>query len=78
MLELAFAYVGAGDARRAVSIFEKVAKDDPGNLAAWMNIGLLYHEKLGSKAKAKKAYKQYLAHGGKDKRVSRWLHELDE
>ncbi len=77
LMDLAFAYLGAGDARRAARLFEKVLKAEPGNLDAWMNLGLLYQEKLKDRGRARKAYREYLRRGGRDPRVRTWLEELD-
>jgi tetratricopeptide (TPR) repeat protein len=76
LLDLAFACVGGGEARAAVRIFEEVLKKEPDNLTAWMNLGLVLSEKLGDRAGAIRAYKQYLERGGADPRVSKWLEDL--
>ena len=75
LIDLAFAYVGAGNARRAVECFEEVVRIDPGNLTAWMNIGLLCQEKLRDWKRAVNAYAEYLDRGGTDPRVAKWLEQ---
>jgi len=76
LLNLAFAWVGAGDAQKAVLCFLEVVDQDPDNLTAWMNIGLLYQEKLRRREPAIRAYEEYRKHGGADPRVKEWLDQL--
>jgi Flp pilus assembly protein TadD len=76
LLDLAFAQVAAGDAQKAVLCFLEVVDQDPDNLTAWMNIGLIYQEKLRRKGPAIRAYEEYLKRGGTDARVTEWLEQL--
>ena len=57
-------------------VVERVVEEEPDNLDAWMNLGLLYHEKLKDKRRAQAAYREYLRRGGKDPRVGKWLSEV--
>jgi len=61
-----------------VVLFEEVLETDGADLTAWMNLGLLFQEKLNDRDRAVHAYEQYLKHGGDDERVRRWLAELKD
>ncbi len=76
LLDLAFAFLAAGEPKRALSCFEEVLEQDPANLKAWMNVGLIWQEHFRNREKAIAAYEEYLAHGGRDPRVQRWLDAL--
>jgi cytochrome c-type biogenesis protein CcmH/NrfG len=78
LMDLAFAFTGAGRAKSAVRVFEEVVEKDPGNLAAWMNIGLLAQEELRDREMAVRAYEAYLSHGGTDPRVEEWLEQVKD
>lgn len=76
LTDLAFAWVGRGDPKKAITCFEEVIEAEPDNLTAWMNIGLIYQEKLSDRDQAIRAYQEYLKRGGEDERVKKWLEEL--
>jgi len=76
LIDLAFARVGRGDYRGALSCFEEVIDQDPDNLTAWLNIGLICQEKTSDRKRAIVAYEEYLKRGGTDERVPKWLGEL--
>jgi tetratricopeptide (TPR) repeat protein len=78
LLDLAFAHVGANKPKDALECFGELVEKEPDNLTAWMNIGLLYHEKLGDAEAAINAYREYLRRGGTDPRVKKWIAELQK
>lgn len=76
LLDLGFAWVAADEAQKAVLCFLEVVDQDPDNLTAWMNIGLIYQEKLRRHEPAIRAYEEYVKRGGTDPRVKEWLELL--
>jgi tetratricopeptide (TPR) repeat protein len=76
LTDLAFAWVGRGDPKKALTCFEEVLEAEPDNLVAWMNIGLICQEKLSDPERAIRAYEEYQKRGGEDERVEKWLNEL--
>jgi tetratricopeptide (TPR) repeat protein len=55
----------ASDPRAAGAAYERAVKDDPTNLAAWINWGRLLHE-LGDMEAAESVYRRALGHGEPD------------
>ncbi len=75
--DLALAHWSNGKHDKAAGSFEDVVAIDNDDRDAWLNLGILYHQQLRKKRKARFAYQRYLDLGGTDDRVAGWLNDLD-
>lgn len=75
--EMALAQLGAGDAEPAVDSLRKSLALDDRHADTWMKLGVVLHEKTRDLDGALAAYRKYVALGGKDTRVPRWIEELE-
>ena len=76
MFDLAIAQWRRGKKERAADVLRRLTRRQPERLDAWLNLGVLYHRHIRDRAGARAAYSRFLALGGKDARVPKWLAEL--
>jgi len=71
----------AADGRKpklAIEAFTKANELDPEDTGVLLSLGVLYETGVRKPDKAAECYRKYLAAGGKDERVRRWLDALEK
>jgi tetratricopeptide (TPR) repeat protein len=67
----------AGKSEDAAKAFERALVLEPNNPATLLSLGIVYEVGLRDREKAIETYRAYVAAGGKDARVKRWLAALE-
>jgi tetratricopeptide (TPR) repeat protein len=67
----------AGRAGPAAQAYERAVAADPTLVQAWLQLGQLYHLRLGERDRAADAYRRVLELAGEDAQVRAWLAEVE-
>ncbi len=77
-IRLGHAAADAAKPEEAAKAFERALVLEPNNASTLLSLGIVYEVGLRDREKAIETYRAYLAAGGKDARVKRWLSALEK